>query len=308
MNNINKKRVLVTGVHGQVGRALKKALGQQCELVTAARAGADVNFDLSDAAQIKKAIEVVKPDIVINPAAYTQVDNAEDEVELARLINATAPGVMAELCKKQNALLVHYSTDYVFNGRGSRPYTEDDAVDPINVYGKTKLAGEQAIQAVNCNHLIFRTCWVYDARSKNFPNAILARAKTMETLKVVNDQLGTPTWAGFIADTTIKTINKVLDIEPCPLNSNRIYNLMPDGQASWYDFADALIKQELAAKDGAQLMVKEIIPVSTAEFPTKANRPAWSVLDNQKLKKDFGVEIDHWQAYMKMAFSIPRSS
>ena len=203
MSNLANQKILVTGVNGQVGAALVKELTGNCELITANRTGvgADVAMDLTDLMQVEATILSLKPNIVINPAAYTQVDQAEDEPELAFLINGEAPGIMAKACKAIDALFIHYSTDYVFNGQSETPYTEDDPTDPINVYGASKLAGEQAIQAVNGEHLIFRTCWVYDEAGKNFPRTILDRARTMEALRVVNDQFGTPTSAEFMGIT-----------------------------------------------------------------------------------------------------------
>ncbi len=288
------KRVLVTGVSGQVGKALKTTLSGRCELVTSARQGADIDLDLTNIDQIKKAIDEVAPDIVINPAAYTQVDKAEDELELAKAINAKAPEVIADLCKKHSALLVHYSTDYVFSGESNKPYSEDEPTSPINVYGQTKLEGEQAIQSIDCDHLIFRTCWVYDADGQNFLNAILNRARTMAVLKVVNDQLGTPTWAGFIADITCKVLNQSLDNGAHCSGGNRIYNLKPEGMCSWYDFAAAIITY---AKEREKLAVQELVPVSSDAFPTKAARPSWSVLDNKKLMDDFELTIQNWEKY-----------
>jgi dTDP-4-dehydrorhamnose reductase len=293
--DLSTKRILVTGVTGQVGGALKAALQGRCELITAARSGADIDFDLSDHAKIKKIIAEIKPDVIINPAAYTQVDQAEDEPELAMSINGIAPGVIAEGCKKHQTKLIHFSTDYVFDGSANKPYTETDKTAPINVYGKTKLAGEQAIQSVGCDHLIFRTCWVYDAFGKNFVNAILNRARTMETLKVVNDQQGTPTWAGFIAS-TIKDILEQPQFEGVVSeHSNRIYNLRPNGVCSWYDFAREIV-DFAAVKE--HLVVKKILPVSSSEFPTKAYRPSWSVLDNDKIKEHFNLSVASWQKYM----------
>jgi dTDP-4-dehydrorhamnose reductase len=298
-NQLAKKRILVTGVTGQVGRALSQQLKGRCELVTAARHGADINLDLSNFDQITSTINNIRPDIVINPAAYTQVDQAEDELELASIINGQAPGIIAEACKKIDATLIHYSTDYVFNGKANKPYKETDPTDPVNVYGETKLAGEKAIQAVDCGHLIFRTCWVYDAFGKNFPNAILNRAKTIETLKVVNDQIGTPTSAEFIADITQKALVQSLTNGIHSSRSNHIYNLRPDGECSWFDFAKEVIEY---MKPRQQLVVNDILPVPSSAFPTKAARPSWSVLDNNKIKDDFSLEFEQWQGYIKSCF------
>lgn len=294
MKDLTSKRILVTGVSGQVGGALSQQLQGQCELITAARKGADIDLDVTKLDQIKAVITDLKPDIIINPAAYTQVDQAEDEPEQARAINARAPEVLAELSKKHDALLVHYSTDYVFNGQGSEPCKEDDDTDPINVYGQTKLEGEQAIQAIDCDHFIFRTCWVYDAHGKNFPNAILNRARTMETLKVVNDQIGTPTSADFIAEVTLAATEKNLQQAMAGTGRNRLYNLRPEGQCSWYEFAQEIVR---IGRQHQQLAVQDILAVPSSEFPTKAQRPNWSVLAIEKLKTDFQISPEHWAAY-----------
>ena len=285
------KKILVTGVNGQVGRALNRQLQNKCQLVTTTRTGqgADVSLDLSDLKSIEKTLLDIKPDIVINPAAYTQVDKAEEEPELAHLINGDAPGVMAEACKKIGALIVHYSTDYVFNGQSKVPYKETDPTDPINVYGASKLAGEEAIRAVGLDHVIFRTCWVYDKEGQNFPNTILRLAREREVLKVVNDQFGTPTSADFIAEVTARIL--ALNLKGgCEY---QLLNLRPRGDCSWYDFAGYLLEQ---AKQGEELCVKELMPVSSSEFVTKAARPKFSVLDLQRIGQVLGDEIADWQS------------
>ncbi len=302
MGSLANQRILVTGVNGQVGAALVAELKDKCELITANRTGegADVAIDLSNLEQVESVIRRVKPSIVINPAAYTQVDQAEDKPERAFLINGQAPGVIARVCKSIDATLIHYSTDYVFNGRGDRPYTETDPEDPINVYGASKLAGEKAIQAVDCKHLIFRTCWVYDTDSANFPNAIIARARTMKTLKVVNDQMGTPTSANFIADISGKVLAQCVTGATVCERGNRIYNLRPDGECTWYDFSKLVIA---SAKQYEALAVNELLPVSSSEFPTRAKRPSWSVLDNNKLTSTFKLKLGPWQYHTEICFN-----
>ena len=299
-DTLKNKKILVTGVNGQVGRAVVEQLTGKCQLITAARDGADVVFDLGNFQQIRDVIAEIKPDIVINPAAYTKVDQAEDEPELAMRINGQAVGVIAESCKSIDALLIHYSTDYVFKGDGKEPYKEDDATDPVNVYGESKLAGEQAIQAVNCRHLIFRTCWVYDAHGRNFVNAILDRARKMEDLKVVNDQIGTPTSAFFIAETTYKLLisERLADFDLT--SGNRVFNLRPDGECSWHEFAEFLVNLE-GSKEA--LRVKNILAVDSSEFPTRAVRPNWSVLDNQKLKLSVDLRLSHWRECAEQCLS-----
>lgn len=300
MGEIFDKRVLLTGVNGQVGRALKRELQGSCELITTSRTGdgADLSLDLADHSRLKVRLLELRPDIIINPAAYTAVDKAEDESEQAGVINAIAPGVMAQACKDMGALLIHYSTDYVFNGQSPRPYTEQDRVEPLNVYGETKLAGESAIEVANCNHLIFRACWVYDAEGRNFPNAILARAREMDELRVVNDQFGTPTSAAFIASITHGVLRQLdaYDLD----KGSRVFHLKPEGACSWFEFAKELV--EIVGRDNS-LKARNIEPVSSAEFPAKAKRPTFSVLDNSKLKAAFDLDIGRWEDYVEECFS-----
>jgi dTDP-4-dehydrorhamnose reductase len=297
LENLQNQRVLITGVHGQVGRALTAQLRGKCQLITSAKSNADIELDITDHQALAKTIIKLKPQWVINPAAYTQVDQAESEQTLAFSVNGTAPGVMAEACKKIGATLIHYSTDYVFNGQATKAYKEDDPVDPVNIYGKSKLAGEQAIQAIDCEHLIFRTCWVYDAIGKNFLNTILERAKTMNTLKVVNDQFGTPTWARFIADISHQVLDQCCtDVERCSKGS-RIFNLKPQGICSWYDFSEEIISY---AKQYQPLAAEQLLAVTSEEFPVIAKRPLWSVLDGSKLMAHFGIEVAGWKKYAQL--------
>ncbi len=293
MNNpLQDRRVLVTGVNGQVGRALVAELAGQCELIKAARSGADVDFDLENFDQIRSVIAEVQPDIVLNPAAYTQVDQAEDEPERAMRINADAPGVLAEACKQTNALLVHYSTDYVFNGRASQPYKETDMPDPINTYGASKLAGERAISEIAGQHLILRTCWVYDALGKNFPNTILEKAKTTAELKVVDDQVGTPTSARLIADLSRRLVERAATEGLASFESDRLFHVTSGGACSWFEFASRIV--ELAAESG-ELQATSITPVKTGYFPTKAERPHWSVLDTDRLSGRLQCTLPGWE-------------
>ncbi|WP_101758445.1 dTDP-4-dehydrorhamnose reductase [Oceanicoccus sp. KOV_DT_Chl] len=291
------QRVLITGVNGQVGRALRQEFGSHCELITASRdgQGADFKIDLENHAELAKIIIEVKPAIVINPAAYTQVDQAEDESELAFNVNSQAPGVMAEACKKIDAVLVHYSTDYVFSGRSNTPYIEKDKTDPLNVYGRSKREGEKSIQAIGCKHLIFRTCWVYDAHSRNFLNAIIEKARVTETLKVVEDQIGTPTSASFIADITWQVLKKYVESGVHTSGENSVFHLKPNGYCSWYDFAVAIIE---SARLKEPLAVKDIYPISSEALDLKAVRPFNSMLANELIKDIFDVSISDWKTYM----------
>jgi dTDP-4-dehydrorhamnose reductase len=300
---MRQKRILVTGINGQVGGVLKSQLSDCCNLITASRTGqdADITLDLADHKQLLQTVMDIKPDIIINPAAYTKVDMAEEEPTEALNINGIAPGVLAEACKSINATLVHYSTDYVFNGKGAAPYGESDHTDPINVYGETKLAGEQAIQAVDCKHFIFRACWVYNRIGQNFPNAILNRAKTDEVLRVVNDQVGTPTSANFIVEMTLRMLSGLAERDNLASEGNRIYNLCPDEYCSWFDFASEVIKLR---KGVDSLKVKEILPVDSDFFPTLVDRPNWSVLNNDKIKSTLGCEWSTWKSVLNQEMSF----
>lgn len=293
LNALKGKRILVTGVTGQVGGALVKVLSGHCELLSAARSGADIELDLGNSAQIISTMTALKPDIVINAAAYTQVDKAEDEPEIARAINATAPAIFAEQCQRLGSTLIHYSTDYVFSGQGDKPLLEKDPVSPINVYGKTKLEGEQAIQAIGCHHLIFRTCWVYDAEGKNFLNTMLQLARSRPVLQVVNDQFGTPTSAQFIAQITSTVLEQCFSTTPLHTqNRNRVYHLTGLGYTSWFEFAQNIIS---TAKQYEELATTEIVAVNSDAFPTKAKRPAWSVLSTDKIVQNFNVNLSSWK-------------
>lgn len=302
MSRVGFGKVLLTGVNGQVGRALNAILQNEVELITATRTGegSDVAIDLANHAELSELIKYIKPSVVINPAAYTQVDRAEDEPQLAQNINGVAPGVIAEACKAVDAVMIHYSTDYVFDGKGSRPYRETDETNPINCYGASKLAGENAIRAVDCRHLIFRTCWVYDRVGKNFPNAILAKAETEEVLKVVDDQIGTPTSADYIARVTFEALMQAVSSGQAESGNNRIYNLKPEGWCSWYEFAKELVAVAGIKRD---LVVRQLDPVPSEAFPTKAARPSWSVLDNSKLLDHFQLQCLSWQNYMEEIFA-----
>jgi dTDP-4-dehydrorhamnose reductase len=262
--------ILLTGLNGQVGQELQPLLTRHGSLVAMGRAA----LDLSDAGAIQKTFRDVKPGLVVNAAAYTAVDRAETEPELAMRVNGEAPGVLAEEAKRAGALLVHYSTDYVFDGTKSSPYREEDATRPLGVYGRTKLEGETRVRASGCRHLIVRTAWVY-GRGRNFMNAVLTQARKGAALRVVNDQLGAPTWAADIAATTMR----MLALEGT-------YHVSAAGRASWFEVAQEIFKLSgLNAK---------LIPVTTEEYGARAPRPRYSVLDNAKLRAA-GIEpIGEW--------------
>lgn len=282
-------RVMLTGKNGQVGWELQHTLLPLGEVISLCRE----ELDLEKPEQICEMVRRIKPDIIVNAAAYTAVDKAEEEPERAAAVNAVAPGILAEEAKRLKALLVHYSTDYIFDGTKAAPYNEDDMPNPINVYGRTKLAGEQAIQEVGTPHLIFRTSWVYGARGNNFLLKILQLAREREELRIVDDQVGTPTWSRFLADVTDQMLQKII---PSQFTECRdIYHVTPSGQTSWYGFARAVLEKYKETHCEAELKMKRLNPINTAGYNTIARRPANSVLSNFKINHVFGIDLPHWE-------------
>lgn len=283
-------RMLLSGGNGQVGVELRRSLAPLGELIVTTRTGrlADgtvcetADFDSPDA--LPDLIARVAPDIVVNAAAYTAVDRAEDDAAAAYRANAQAPRAIAEACAARGALLVHYSTDYVFDGRAAEPYREDAATSPIGVYGASKLAGERAIAESGVRHFIFRTAWVYAAHGKNFLLTMLRLAKERDELRVVVDQVGTPTSAWLIAYATAAALHSQRD--------SGVWNLTASGQTSWYGFAEAIVREGSAR--GLLAQVPKVTPIATADYPTRAARPAYSVLDNAAFQRDFGIELPNW--------------
>jgi dTDP-4-dehydrorhamnose reductase len=264
-------KILLTGRGGQVGLELEQRLPRLGELVVTG----PEELDLADAASMRRALRDIKPALIVNAAAHTAVDRAESEPELALRINGEAPGVLAEEARRLGARLVHYSTDYVFDGSKRTPYVEDDAPRPLGVYGRTKLEGEKRVRASGCRHLILRTAWVY-GRGRNFMAAVLERARSGAALRVVNDQFGAPTWAADLADATVR----MLELEGT-------YHVTAAGQTNWFEVAQQLLKLSgLSAR---------IQGVTTEEYGAKAPRPRYSVLDNGKLRAA-GIEpIGDWR-------------
>jgi dTDP-4-dehydrorhamnose reductase len=285
------QKILLTGINGQVGHSLQAALKSSqfpAELIALDRG----QLDLANAEQIREIVRTTQPDLIINPAAYTGVDNAESEPDLAYRINAIAPGILAEEAARLNAKLIHFSTDYVYSGRKLEAYQENDATQPLSVYGQTKLAGEEAIRAVGVSHFIFRTAWVYGAYGKNFMKTILRLANERETLNVVADQIGTPTSSNTIAEAMIQILQQG------DFDVSGVYHLVNSGQASWFEFALAIVEESnfLRQEEGkAALLVKHIQPISTHQYPTPARRPANSLLDTGKLSQDFGIKMPPWR-------------
>ena len=292
-------RILLLGKNGQVGFELQRSLAPLGEVVALDRHSQPLGGDLTDLAGMVASVRAVQPTLIVNAAAYTAVDKAEAEPELARRVNAEAPGLLATLAKETNAWLVHYSTDYVFDGSGSTPWSESDPTGPLNVYGQTKLEGEQAIVASGCQYLNFRTSWVYAERGNNFLKTMLRLAKDRETLNVVADQWGAPTGAELIADVTAQALRKVLqDDEGCTSRDPALsgtYHLAAAGTVNWHGYASHVIERARQQFPDA-VRVRQILPVATSAFPTPAIRPGNSRLNTQPLKHTFGVELPAWQS------------
>ncbi|WP_095196496.1 dTDP-4-dehydrorhamnose reductase [Pseudomonas sp. Irchel 3A7] len=284
-------KILLLGKNGQVGWELQRSLAPLGELIALDRHSVDgVCGNVADLDSLRTTIRLIKPDVIVNAAAYNAVDKAESETVLADLINAQASRVMAEEALSLNAWLIHYSTDYVFSGQGSIPWQETDAVAPVNHYGVSKLAGEQAIAASGCKYLIFRTSWVFSARGKNFAKTMLRLAGERETLTVITDQIGAPTSAELIADVTA---HAVVQVKQRPELAG-IYHLVAGGEVSWHGYASHVI--DIARKCGEQLVVKVINPINTSAYPAPARRPLNSRLNTQKLRDTFSLRLPDWQS------------
>jgi dTDP-4-dehydrorhamnose reductase len=288
-------KILLTGATGQVGWELARTLMPVGEVIAVDRTQAD----LADLSSLRAIIQRQRPDVIVNPAAYTAVDKAETEQGQAFLINAEAPGVIAEEADKIGALLVHYSTDYVFDGTKSSPYVEDDTANPVNVYGASKLAGEQAIQAVAGDYLILRTSWVYASRGNNFLRTILRLAAEREELRIVADQIGAPTWARLIAETTAHIVRQSLLEKREAKFKSGIYHLTTSGDTSWHGFAQKIV--DIVREQGnVTLKNKAIYPIPTTDYPLPAQRPANSRLSTQRLEQQFGLSLPSWDNALRL--------
>ena len=287
-------RILLTGVHGQLGTDLLPLLQPLGEVIAASRA----ECDLASPEAIRKLVTAVRPDVIVNPAAYTAVNDAEAHRELAYAINATAPGVLAEEARKAGAMLVHYSTDYVFDGAKPGAYTEDDVPAPLNVYGASKLAGERAVAAAGGRFLVLRTSWVYGAHGNNFLKTILRLAAEREELKIVDDQVGAPTSSLQLAQATARLVSQ-LSARTEPEFPSGLYHATADGSVSWCGFARAIVEtmkaESFRAEAGEPLRVRQILPIRSEEYPTPARRPLNSILSNQKFEHTFGFRLESWQ-------------
>lgn len=285
-------RILLLGANGQVGHELRRSLADLGNIVVTTRSGlleGDVDCEVADfdqPASLNALVDRISPDIVVNAAAYTAVDRAEDDSEAAFRANAEAPGVLARACAAHDALLVHYSTDYVFDGQGTRPYREADPTAPLGIYGASKLAGEQAIQGSGCRHMIFRTAWVYGNHGSNFMRTMLRVGAERDQLRVVADQVGTPTPAHLIADVTRQAI-----ASGHPRSGT--WHLTATGETSWHAFAREIFEQ--CAARGLLARVPDVIAITTAEYPTRARRPAYSCLDTSALRDAFDISLPDWR-------------
>jgi dTDP-4-dehydrorhamnose reductase len=299
-------RILITGANGQVGWQLQRTLAPLGEV----RACTRNEVDLANPQATQKFVRELVPDIVVNAAAYTAVDKAESEPDLAHTVNAVSPAKIAEELARSGGLLIHYSTDYVFDGSKSGPYEETDPTAPLNVYGQTKSASEGLIVASGCAHVILRTTWVYDIRGKNFLRTVLRLAREREELTMVDDQIGAPTWARAIAEATAQiTARCVQRPDSSQWPNQGIYHLTAAGQTTWAGFAQQILEEyeSLAAwpadtgEWGAPLLAKRVVPISSDKFNTAARRPRNSVLSNAKLQAVFGLQLPDWQQQLRLA-------
>jgi dTDP-4-dehydrorhamnose reductase len=283
-------RILLTGTNGQVGGALRPMLAMHGTVIAPSR----VEFDLSKPQTLDEALDGFKPDLIINPAAYTAVDRSEDERELAFLVNAKGPEAIARWAARHRVPLIHFSTDYVFDGSGDKPWREDSPTGPLSVYGASKLAGDLAIQAAGGPHLIARTCWVYAASGANFLRTIARLAGERTELRIVADQIGAPTTANTIASTVAGIVkSNASNLDELFARSGGMVNLACAGETSWHGFASAIVAG--LKSRGARVAVETITPIATSDFPTKAKRPGNSRLDLSRLKDCFGVTTPAWQ-------------
>lgn len=290
-------KILLLGKNGQVGWELQRSLAPLGELVALDRAGDAARGrcgDLQDLDGLRATVMALRPDVIVNAAAHTAVDKAQSETELAHRLNAEAPAVLAEAAQAAGAALVHYSTDYVFDGSGNTPWVESAPTGPLNVYGQTKLDGERAIAAACARHLILRTSWVYAARGGNFAKTMLRLAAERERLTVIDDQFGAPTGAELIADVTAHAIRQLL-LRPQAHADWGIYHLAAGGETTWNGYARYVVDTARAIKPDLTLAVNEVAPVPTSAFPTPAQRPHNSRLDTTRLQQTFGLRLPHWQ-------------
>lgn len=288
-------KILLFGKHGQLGWELNRSLQPFGEIVAL-----DLGeVDFSEPESLRQVVQDIKPDVICNAVAYTAVDKAESEETLAMKINGEAPGVLAEEAMKLGALLVHYSTDYVFDGTKPTPYVETDTPNPVNAYGRTKLAGELAVQSSGCNYLIFRTSWVYASRANNFLLTMLKLAQEREALSIVDDQIGSPTSARLIADTTILCVQQAVREKRAGAFVSDLYHLTNAGHTSWYGFTEEIVKLASSQLDMA-LSLKELKAIPTSDYQTPAVRPMNSQLALTKLESCFSIKMPDWKKSLQL--------
>ena len=285
------RKILLTGKSGQVGWELQRTLAPLGELIALGRQ----EMDLTDPDSITRVIRQIRPGLIVNAAGYTSVDNAEHEPDLAMTINGIAPGIMAEEAKQMNAALIHYSTDYVFDGSKKSPYNEQDKPNPLNVYGRTKLAGEQAIQAVGAPHIILRTSWVYGTRGKNFLLTILKLARERSELKIVEDQIGAPTWSRTLAEVTSQILaqhySPISQSSVSIMDISGLYHAVSGGMTSWHGFAKKILE---IASSHIPHSLPRLAPIPSMDYPAPAKRPPNSCLSCEKLKRTYGLVFPLW--------------
>lgn len=287
-------KILLLGKNGQVGWELQRSLAPLGEVISLDRNGlSQWSGDLRNPDLIYQTILQIAPDVVVNASAYTAVDLAETEQDMANVVNHVAVGKIAEACAHIKALLVHYSTDYVFDGEGVSVFNEADALKPLNIYGKTKALGEQAIQNARCNYLIFRTSWVFAQKGKNFLKTMLALAQQREELSIINDQIGAPTSAELIADVSAHAIVQTLRDQ----TKIGIYHLVASGQTSWFEYANYVFEE--AKSLGVNLAIQQVNPIPTTAYPTPAKRPHNSRLNNQKIQQAFQIYLPDWKVHVR---------
>jgi dTDP-4-dehydrorhamnose reductase len=286
-------KILLLGKNGQVGWELQRSLAPLGEVLALDRHSTTYCGDLSKPEELAQTVLAYKPDFIVNAAAHTAVDKAESEPELAKLLNTEAPAALAKAAAQVGAWLVHYSTDYVFDGSGTHARQEGEGTGPLSVYGQTKLDGEKAIVASGCKYLIFRTSWVYAARGGNFAKTMLRLAQEREKLTVINDQQGAPTGADLIADVTAHAMRRVLNNQN--ISFSGVYHLVASGEITWHGYASHVIEKAKAIKPDLPIKVTEVAPVPTSAFPTPAMRPLNSRLCTAKLKQAFGLVLPPWQ-------------
>ncbi|MGB9007771.1 MAG: dTDP-4-dehydrorhamnose reductase [Candidatus Acidiferrales bacterium] len=309
-------KILLTGKNGQVGHDLHDLLPRLGEVVALDRQ----HLDLSHPDEIRRVVREIHPDLIVNAAAYTAVDQAEREESLAEAMNARAPAILAEEAERIGAAIVHYSTDYVFDGTKNSPYEEGDRTNPLSAYGRTKLAGERAIRDSGAHYLIFRTAWVYSTRGKNFLLTILRLATERDELRIVNDQFGAPTWSREIASASAQVLQRILDRKEKSSawdERSGTYHMTAAGETTWFEFAKAILDAAqtqsnaasswfAAATSGKPLVTRKMVPITTSDYPTLARRPSYSVLSNARLAQIFGIKLADWRTQLNRACADER--